>query len=442
MSDPGDFSSAVLSLVSNFSANDVTSESVGRAASALETLLAAATHVYLNFSKFNISVSSGQEFDGVDTIDSAELLSRLQARLESPAIVSAEDATQSISGSFLTVPIVLEGAAGGYVAAIDSPSRSWSDREVGYAQVLADSIAIAIDHGRGRQTGENATALLQTVFELAPNAYYLNDLNGTFVDGNKAAEEMVGFGKDELIGKSFLSLKLLKTGQLPKAAGLLLRNAVGRSTGPDRFDLIRKDGASVPVEIRTRSVRIDGRRLVLGIARDISERTQLERQLRSAKEELEERVVERTQELRGMVRRLESTERELQRSATHDPLTDLPNRYVLTDRIARLLASSGRKSVRHALFMFDVDKFSRVNRDWGRRVADELLGQIARRAEEVSRPEDIVCRITADSFAALIEDVHDERNAAITAARLLIALSSHFSSERRRYRSQAVSGSS
>jgi len=127
-----------------------------------------------------------------------------------------------------------------------------------------------------------------------------------------------------------------------------------------------------------------------------------------------------------MVRRLESTGRELLRSATHDPLTKLPNRYVLTDRIARLLGSIRRKSLRHALFVFDVDKFSRVNRDWGRRVADELLGQIARRTEEVIRPEDIVCRMTADSFAAFMEDVHDERNAAIMAARLLVALSKPF----------------
>jgi len=109
----------------------------------------------------------------------------------------------------------------------------------------------------------------------------------------------VGYARDELIGKSFLSLKLLPTGQLPKAAGLLLRNAVGLSTGPDRFDLIRKDGASIPVEIRTRSVRIEGRRLVLGIARDISERTLLEQQLLSANEELEVGVVERTQSLVG-----------------------------------------------------------------------------------------------------------------------------------------------
>ncbi len=117
---------------------------------------------------------------------------------------------------------------------------------------------------------------LQILFEYAPDAYYLNNLKGTFVDGNRAAEQITGYKRDELIGSSFLKLKLLAEADLLRAASLLASNVLGRSTGPDEFTLIRKDGTPVPVEIRTHPVRIGHRRLVLGIARDISMRKQAE----------------------------------------------------------------------------------------------------------------------------------------------------------------------
>ncbi len=123
---------------------------------------------------------------------------------------------------------------------------------------------------------------LRILFEFAPDAYYLNDLKGNFIDGNKAAEEITGYKKDELIGKSFLRLKLLPPKQIPKAATLLAKNALGQSTGPDEFTLDQKDGTQVPVEIRTFPVKIKDKTLVLGIARDITERKQAEEALRES----------------------------------------------------------------------------------------------------------------------------------------------------------------
>lgn len=122
------------------------------------------------------------------------------------------------------------------------------------------------------------------MFMYAPDAYHLNDLKGTFVDGNKAAERLTGFQRVELIGQSFLKLKLLPQNQILKAAKLLAKNALGKSTGPDEFTLSQKDGNQVDVEITTHPVKIKKKTLVLGIARDVTARKQAEAAIRAARE--------------------------------------------------------------------------------------------------------------------------------------------------------------
>ena len=123
---------------------------------------------------------------------------------------------------------------------------------------------------------ERSEEPFRILFEYAPDGYYLCDLKGRFVDGNKVAEEMVGYRREELIGKSFLKLNLLPKSQIFKASRILARCAAGKATGPDKFTLRRKDGSTVPIEIRTYPVRIQGQVLVLGIARDITERERAE----------------------------------------------------------------------------------------------------------------------------------------------------------------------
>jgi len=135
---------------------------------------------------------------------------------------------------------------------------------------------------RAEEELRNSEERLRILFEYAPDAYYLNDLKGNFIDGNKAAEEITGYKRDELIGKSLLKLKLLSPRQIPKAVALLAKNALGLSTGPDEFILKRKDGNQVPVEIRAFPVKIKGQTLVLGIARDITEHKRMEEALRHA----------------------------------------------------------------------------------------------------------------------------------------------------------------
>ena len=129
---------------------------------------------------------------------------------------------------------------------------------------------------------EKSEEKFRVLFEFAPDAYYLNDLEGTFIDGNRTAVELLGYKKEELIGKNFLELNLLSPDQLPKAVELLSKNLEGKATGPDEFILNRKNGEIALVEIRTLPTEIDGHNIVLGIARDVSERKRLETSLHKA----------------------------------------------------------------------------------------------------------------------------------------------------------------
>jgi PAS domain S-box-containing protein len=114
------------------------------------------------------------------------------------------------------------------------------------------------------------------LFEDAPDAYFLTDVKGTFVDGNKAAENLSGYNKGEFVGKNFLSLHLLSNSDLERAATILAKSAKGQLVGTEEYTLERKNGEFVCVEIRNMPVTIKDEKLLLGIARDITDRKRAE----------------------------------------------------------------------------------------------------------------------------------------------------------------------
>jgi len=170
------------------------------------------------------------------------------------------------------------------------------------ATVIAHNIT---ERKRAEEELKQSEEWLKILFEYAPDAYYLSDLKGTFIDGNRAAEKAVGYQREELIGKNFLKLKLLSPRQIPRAAGLLAKNVFGIPTGPDEFVLSRKDGSQIIVEISTYPVKHNRQTVVLGIARDITERKQTERELEKHRHHLEELVTARTAELTKLNQQLQ-----------------------------------------------------------------------------------------------------------------------------------------
>lgn len=153
----------------------------------------------------------------------------------------------------------------------------------GRPAILANILDIT-DRKRAEEKLRSSEERLSIVFEFAPDAYYLNDQEGKFIDGNKAAEELIGYKKEELIGKSFLDLDLLPDDQVAKAAALLIDSRQGKAAGLDELVLKRKGADKVAVEIRTFPVQIENQSLILGIARDITERRRAEELLRQSEE--------------------------------------------------------------------------------------------------------------------------------------------------------------
>jgi diguanylate cyclase (GGDEF)-like protein len=111
----------------------------------------------------------------------------------------------------------------------------------------------------------------------------------------------------------------------------------------------------------------------------------------------------------------------------HDPLTGLPNRQLLEDRIENAAQRARRTDASAAILFVDLDQFKQVNDAYGHDVGDELLVAIARRLSALIRPIDTLARISGDEFVFLCEDLDPEDVDLIT-NRIADALSVPFES--------------
>jgi diguanylate cyclase (GGDEF)-like protein/PAS domain S-box-containing protein len=133
-------------------------------------------------------------------------------------------------------------------------------------------------------------------------------------------------------------------------------------------------------------------------------------------------------------------EAQLHRAALHDPLTDLPNRRLLLDRLEHALAIASRNGATVALLFIDLDGFKGVNDSYGHEVGDQLLIRCADRLQGCLPDADTLARLGGDEFVVLLEGVADASEPAATAKRVLNALTQPFKVERATLRISASIG--
>lgn len=122
-------------------------------------------------------------------------------------------------------------------------------------------------------------------------------------------------------------------------------------------------------------------------------------------------------------KRIEGT---LVQMAKHDPLTQLPNRGIFSDRVDQHIAQAQRNTTRFAVLFIDLDDFKGVNDRWGHETGDQLLIQVARRLEQTVRHVDTVARLGGDEFTVLLADINESSEASGVATKLLQGLTLPF----------------
>jgi diguanylate cyclase (GGDEF)-like protein len=96
---------------------------------------------------------------------------------------------------------------------------------------------------------------------------------------------------------------------------------------------------------------------------------------------------------------------QLEHVARHDPLTDLPNRHLFSDRLQQALVLARRQRLVLAIVYIDLDGFKHINDNFGHLAGDELLVTVSGRIKDALREVDTLARLGGDEFAAVLVDV-------------------------------------
>jgi diguanylate cyclase (GGDEF)-like protein/PAS domain S-box-containing protein len=258
---------------------------------------------------------------------------------------------------------------------------------VGFAKVARD----LTDRRRADELVADANRFREAILEASPFAIIATDTDGTIRNFNLAAEKMLWYRREEMIGK--LTPAVIHDAQevVQRAAELSGEFNTLIEPGFEVFvfqsrrgiveerewTYVRKDGSRFPVNLAVTALRNAAGEVTgfLGIAYDIAERK----------------------------RREEYT----QHVAQHDGLTGLPNRALLNDRLAQAIQVAMRSGNELAVLMVDLDHFKRVNDSLGHHVGDELLKQVAQRLLACVRGSDTVARMGGDEFVVLLPEAKD-----------------------------------
>lgn len=128
---------------------------------------------------------------------------------------------------------------------------------------------------------------LKILFEEAPDPIFVVDHDGRILEANAASEKLVGYTKEEALGKTIFELNLIDRKNFQKVAKIFYKAMRCEPTGPDENIIRNKKGELIYIEFSTHPIEIDGKKLILCTARNITERKKMLLELAKAKEEAE-----------------------------------------------------------------------------------------------------------------------------------------------------------
>jgi diguanylate cyclase (GGDEF)-like protein/PAS domain S-box-containing protein len=217
------------------------------------------------------------------------------------------------------------------------------------------------------QKPSESSDLAQALLRCAGTGIYIVQ-DGKFQYVNSLFQEMTGYSELELLGQ--YSLSLVYPDDRETVREKAIESLKGGCSVPCEYRFVRKNGEIIWVLEKVTSAEYKGKQATVGSFMDITERKQLEQKLADM--------------------------------ATHDPLTGLPNRLLLSDRLAVGLAQAQRNDTRLAVMMLDLDRFKTVNDTFGHSVGDELLKAAGERLMGIVRKSDTVARMGGDEFMVLL----------------------------------------
>ena len=258
-------------------------------------------------------------------------------------------------------------------------------------------------NARLEQTVRERTAELQrfrSAMDATADAIFLLDTVSTeLVDVNEGACRMLGYPRGEMLGPNASRIGLGTPEALRLQAERLAAYAValGQARAPElaELELMRSDLVSVPVELYWQLLQRSGQpSVLLGVARDISERRQAEEML--------------------------------QRMAHYDSLTGLPNRTLFFKALADAIALAQDKAWRVAVLFIGLDRFKGINDMLGTACGDDVLRQFSSRLVQCVRMRDTAGRLGGDEFALILTMGREQQEAVHAANEVRDALRQPF----------------
>jgi phosphate/phosphite/phosphonate ABC transporter binding protein len=239
------------------------------------------------------------------------------------------------------------------------------------------------------QEGKNR---LQTIIETNPECIQIVNAQGKLIQMNSAGLAMIEADSlNQVATKSVLNFVVP---EYRVNAEQLHRRVIAGESMQMEFEIIGLKGTRRWMETHAVPMLDNGNIVRLAVTRDITERKKLEEDIRQL--------------------------------AFYDPLTGLPNRRKLLDRLNYSIQLSHREGKKFAVLMMDLDRFKAVNDTFGHAAGDDLLKQVAVRITERLRDSDLVARLGGDEFVIVLENVSDTEDVSTVALDVIADLTVPF----------------